>query len=141
MLWLEYTFIFLTRASFWYSFNLVVVLLKMMWMTQLQFLEEKQRLSARHSWSSVLRNMEPENQYKTLSSAIEEVHRKGTLMERLAMLENRVLQVRRHLYMSNTARCLLSFIINVIFSCSHLAVPRDGSGKHNRVLLFHRCSA
>lgn len=40
--------------------------------------------------------MEPvpeEDQCKTLSSAIEEAHQKGTLMERVAVLENRVLQV------------------------------------------------
>ena len=35
------------------------------------------------------------NNNKTLSSAMEEVHHKGTLMERLEMLENRVLQVGR----------------------------------------------
>lgn len=61
---------------------------------QLQFLEEK-HCSARkqNSSSSAIRQSLPEDQeFKTLSSALEEVHHKGTLMERVAMLENRVLQ-------------------------------------------------
>lgn len=63
---------------------------------QLQFLEHKHCLSASHSSSSACKTMEPvpeEDQCKTLSSAIEEAHQKGTLMERVAVLENRVLQV------------------------------------------------
>ncbi|KAA8547624.1 hypothetical protein F0562_004053 [Nyssa sinensis] len=58
----------------------------------LQLLEEKHGLSGRHSSSSVDRKMESEDQCKSLSTALEEVHHKGTLMERLAILENRVLQ-------------------------------------------------
>lgn len=72
-----------------------------MLMMQLQFLEEKHCLSSKHSSSScsfpACESSEPAVQdlesYKTLSSAIEEVNRKGTLLERVAVLENRVLQV------------------------------------------------
>lgn len=71
-----------------------------MLMMQLQFLEEKHCLSSKHSSSScsfpACESSEPaqdHESYKTLSSAIEEVNRKGTLMERVAVLENRVLQV------------------------------------------------
>lgn len=71
-----------------------------MLMMQLKFLEEKHCLSSKHSSSScsfpACESSEPaqdHESYKTLSSAIEEVNRKGTLMERVAVLENRVLQV------------------------------------------------
>ncbi|KAF3440913.1 hypothetical protein FNV43_RR19199 [Rhamnella rubrinervis] len=79
----------------------------------LQFLEEKQSLpmSARHSWSPVLRNMKLENQYKTLSSAIEEVHHKGTLLERVAMLENRVLQLCQEMDVGNASGSSSSTIV------------------------------
>ncbi|PON50050.1 hypothetical protein PanWU01x14_226870 [Parasponia andersonii] len=61
----------------------------------LQFLEEKHRSSVRKSLRAGVPNMEAENNcnVKTLSSAMEEVHHKGTLMERLAMLEKRVLEL------------------------------------------------
>lgn len=61
---------------------------------QVQLLEEKQRSSGRHSSNpAVAREMEQEDQCKTLYSALEEVHHKGTLIERLTTLENRILQV------------------------------------------------
>ncbi|BBH08134.1 microspore-specific promoter 2 [Prunus dulcis] len=61
-------------------------------MGKLQFLEHKHCLSASHSSSPACKTMEPvlEYQRKTLSSAIEEAHQKGTLMERVAVLENRL---------------------------------------------------
>ncbi|GFZ18273.1 hypothetical protein Acr_27g0000120 [Actinidia rufa] len=40
----------------------------------------------------VIRNIEPGEQHITLSNALDEVHHKETLMERLEMLEKRVLQ-------------------------------------------------
>ncbi|KAB5534874.1 hypothetical protein DKX38_017960 [Salix brachista] len=46
---------------------------------------------------SVVRIVEAEDQCKNLSSVLEEVQHKGTLMDRLEMLENRVLQVSKHL--------------------------------------------
>lgn len=63
---------------------------------QLHFLEEKHSLSGRHTAKSVVRTVEAEDQCKNLSSALEEVQHKGTLMDRLEMLENRVLQVSKH---------------------------------------------
>ncbi|KAL6222134.1 hypothetical protein ACLB2K_005526 [Fragaria x ananassa] len=64
-----------------------------------QFLEEKHCLSSKHSSSSSTAAAcesselaQDRESYKSLSSAIEEVHCKGTLMERVAMLESRVLQ-------------------------------------------------
>ncbi|KAL6226875.1 hypothetical protein ACLB2K_000834 [Fragaria x ananassa] len=67
----------------------------------LQFLEEKHCLSSKHSSSSSTTAAcesselaQDRESYKSLSSAIEEVHCKGTLIERVAMLESRVLQVK-----------------------------------------------
>ncbi|KAK1439267.1 hypothetical protein QVD17_05083 [Tagetes erecta] len=42
--------------------------------------------------------------YKTLSSALEDVHYKGTLIDRLAMLENRVLQMCLDMEEGSTSR-------------------------------------
>ncbi|KAI9165804.1 hypothetical protein LWI28_020797 [Acer negundo] len=52
-----------------------------------------QLLEESHSSSGVIRKMKKEDDFKTLLSALEEVHRKGTLIERLTLLENRVLQL------------------------------------------------
>ncbi|GKV21854.1 hypothetical protein SLEP1_g31793 [Rubroshorea leprosula] len=46
--------------------------------------------------------MEPEVESRTLSSALEEVNRKGTLIERLSALENRVLKLSLDLDIGNT---------------------------------------
>lgn len=64
---------------------------------QLQLLEEKYGTSGRHLTTSVIRKTEKEedSHSKPLSFALEEVRQKGTLMDRLAMLENRVLQVSK----------------------------------------------
>ena len=61
---------------------------------QLQFLEEKHFFERKQysSGSAVGESLPEDQEFKTLSSAMEEVHHKGTLMERVAMLENRVLQ-------------------------------------------------
>jgi hypothetical protein len=69
---------------------------------QLQFLEEKHSSSGRgrHAAKSVVRTVEAEDQCKALTSALEEVQHKGTLMWRLETLENRALQVSKHLYIS-----------------------------------------
>ncbi|EXB95100.1 hypothetical protein L484_007047 [Morus notabilis] len=55
----------------------------------LQFLEERhnKKINVDVNWSSV------ENKSVPMSSAMEEVHYRGTLMDRLATLENRVLQL------------------------------------------------
>lgn len=55
---------------------------------QIRLLEEKRTLPRRDFGTA-----EGENECKTLSSALEEVQHKGTLMERLAILEKRVLEV------------------------------------------------
>ncbi|KAL1553722.1 hypothetical protein AAHA92_14357 [Salvia divinorum] len=46
--------------------------------------------------------IETKNECKTLSSALEEVHHKGTLMERLALLEKRVLELSLEIVEGNT---------------------------------------
>lgn len=55
---------------------------------QVQLLEERH-----YSSSPVTTKLKKEEECKTLSSALEEVNHKGTLMERLTMLESQVLQV------------------------------------------------
>ena len=63
---------------------------------QLQLLEEKHGLSGTHVTGSVIsetEKLEEDSHRKPLSSALEEVRQKGTLMDRLAILESRVLQV------------------------------------------------
>ena len=57
-------------------------------MVQLQLLEEKNNVQEK----TVIRKIKPEEKHITLSNSIEEVHHKGTLMERLEMLEKLVLQ-------------------------------------------------
>lgn len=69
---------------------------------QLQLLEEKHGTSGRHLTDSVISKTENEegSQSKPLSFALEEVRQKGTLMDRLAILEKRVLQVLKQLLKS-----------------------------------------
>lgn len=64
-------------------------------MMQLRLLEEKHNLSASHSSKPDIQKLvkQEDDQCKTLSTALDEVQQKGTLMERLTILENRVLQV------------------------------------------------
>ncbi|XP_021274981.1 uncharacterized protein LOC110409826 [Herrania umbratica] len=76
----------------------------------LQFLEERRWcLSARQS-SNYPSLTSMEVQCKTLSSALEEVSLKGTLMERLTELENRVSQLSLELDIGNTLRSSSSTI-------------------------------
>lgn len=68
-------------------------------------MEEKHCLSSIFS-SGDLVKVEDQEQCKTISSALEEVHHKGTLMDRVAMLEDRVLQVfLRHIISLN--KCII----------------------------------
>ncbi|KAL6226874.1 hypothetical protein ACLB2K_000834 [Fragaria x ananassa] len=76
----------------------------------LQFLEEKHCLSSKHSSSSSTTAAcesselaQDRESYKSLSSAIEEVHCKGTLIERVAMLESRVLQLSLEMDLENAS--------------------------------------
>ncbi|XP_058073348.1 uncharacterized protein LOC131222338 [Magnolia sinica] len=59
----------------------------------LQYLEERRNSSDAHYSCSFPINTGVDKQCKPLSSVLEEVHFKGTVMERVAMLENRVLQL------------------------------------------------
>ncbi|KAK3034173.1 hypothetical protein RJ639_034313 [Escallonia herrerae] len=70
----------------------------------LQLMEEKHSLSGRHSSKPAVANLVEEVHSKTLSSALEEVDHKGTLMERLATLENRVFQLGLDMDEGNTSR-------------------------------------
>ncbi|KAL3527346.1 hypothetical protein ACH5RR_012002 [Cinchona calisaya] len=72
----------------------------------LQHLEEKQSLSARHSSNPVVQKVkqDQDDPCKTLSAALEEVQRKGTLVERLTMLETRVLQLSLEMDEGNTSK-------------------------------------
>ncbi|KAK9164832.1 hypothetical protein Scep_000023 [Stephania cephalantha] len=62
---------------------------------QLSAMEAKQNKSQRYSCSpeSVGSKLDDDKRHKPLSSALQEVQFKGTLMERVAMQENRVLQL------------------------------------------------
>ncbi|GMP32271.1 hypothetical protein CsSME_00006106 [Camellia sinensis var. sinensis] len=80
-------------------------------MMQLQLLEEKHSLLGSHSNSTkpVVRKMETEeeeedDECKTLSNALEEVLHKGSLMDRLQMLEKRVLLLSIYMDEGNTSR-------------------------------------
>ncbi|PIN00733.1 hypothetical protein CDL12_26764 [Handroanthus impetiginosus] len=68
----------------------------------LYLLEEKHSLSRRDF--SVATKENGEKECKTLSLALEEVQHKGTLMERLTMLENRVLQLSMEMDEGNTSK-------------------------------------
>lgn len=72
----------------------------------MQILEERHGPSARHPNDLVMRKAEPQDECKSISSALEEVQLKGTLVERVAMLENRLLQV--------ASTTLLTIIISTI---------------------------
>lgn len=60
---------------------------------QMQTLEESHGLSARHPNDLAVKKFEPQDECKSISLALEEVHHKGTLVDRVAILENRLLQV------------------------------------------------
>ncbi|KAI3446855.1 hypothetical protein Pfo_003520 [Paulownia fortunei] len=65
----------------------------------LHLFEEKHSLSRRDFCAA-----ESNNVCKTLSSALEEVQHKGTLIERLTLLENRVLQLSLEMDEGNTSK-------------------------------------
>lgn len=61
---------------------------------QLLILEERHRNTAPHSDAVADKRLKlQEEQCKNVVSALEEVHYKGTLLERVAVLENRVIKV------------------------------------------------
>lgn len=60
---------------------------------QLQVLEEKHGMSPKNEKGKEEENSEYCRSTLSLSTALEEVHHKGTLVDRLTALENRVLKV------------------------------------------------
>ncbi|KAL0300000.1 UNVERIFIED_CONTAM: hypothetical protein Sangu_2505000 [Sesamum angustifolium] len=82
-------------------------------MLQLQLLEEKHGLSRRDFSCGNTCAADAESnvdECKTLSSALEEVQRKGTLIERLVLLENRVLQLSLEMDEGNTSKSSTSTV-------------------------------
>ncbi|XP_077211893.1 uncharacterized protein LOC143847096 isoform X2 [Tasmannia lanceolata] len=76
--------------------------------TRLQQLEEKQRLTQSYVLPDSHHLINPstvnfDRQCKSLASALQEVHFKGTLMDRLRLLENRILQLNNELEKGNSA--------------------------------------
>ncbi|XP_011078621.1 uncharacterized protein LOC105162309 [Sesamum indicum] len=78
----------------------------------LQLLEEKHSLSRRDFCGNTCAVDAGSNvdECKTLSSALDEVHRKGTLIERLVLLENRVLQLSLEMDEGNTSKSSTSTV-------------------------------
>ncbi|KAL6959777.1 hypothetical protein U1Q18_039932 [Sarracenia purpurea var. burkii] len=68
---------------------------------QLQLLEEKHKLAGRRHTPELAAAQQTETEYqrKALYAALDEVHRKGTLVERVEMIENRVLLLQMNLDM------------------------------------------
>ncbi|KAG8367467.1 hypothetical protein BUALT_Bualt16G0075100 [Buddleja alternifolia] len=93
----------------------------------LQLLEEKHSLSRRdfsaRSFASTTRTTATENkddyELKTVFSALEEVQHKGTLVERLTALENRVLQLGLEMDEENTSKSSSSTV-----QVSELSIPK-----------------
>ncbi|KAL5984992.1 hypothetical protein ACLOJK_038829 [Asimina triloba] len=73
--------------------TLCLAVLSAILLVQLQFLEERQNPSYAHNSCSSPSNKEVGKQCQPLSSELEEVRFKGTLIECVAMLENRILQL------------------------------------------------
>ncbi|KAJ1388906.1 hypothetical protein SESBI_38719 [Sesbania bispinosa] len=68
------------------------------------FLEERHCCTTGHSVSDFDKCLKQEDQCKSLSYALEEVHHKGTLLDRVALLENRVIQLCMDMDLGNTSR-------------------------------------
>ncbi|XP_056176216.1 uncharacterized protein LOC115683734 [Syzygium oleosum] len=78
-------------------------------------LEERQSLSARYPLVAEKIRAKEQDHCKTISSAPEEAHHRGTLMDRVAMLEDRVLQLS------------LEIEVGIISKSSYSAVPTTGN--------------
>ncbi|KAL0427220.1 UNVERIFIED_CONTAM: hypothetical protein Slati_2896800 [Sesamum latifolium] len=95
----------------------------------LQLLEEKHSLSRRDLCGNTCAADVESNidECKTLSSALEEVQRKGTLIERLVLLENRVLQLSLEMDEGNTSHSSTSTVEVSEMSAKHsqlLSIPK-----------------
>ncbi|KAL1820481.1 hypothetical protein ACET3Z_015350 [Daucus carota] len=94
----------------------------------LQLLEEKHGLSGTHVTGSVIsetEELEEDSHRKPLSSALEEVRQKGTLMDRLAILENRVLQLSLAMDERNSSRSSSSTTAQIVSEISDAQIVAD----------------
>ncbi|XP_017245991.1 uncharacterized protein LOC108217650 isoform X2 [Daucus carota subsp. sativus] len=94
----------------------------------LQLLEEKHGLSGTHVTGSVIsetEKLEEDSHRKPLSSALEEVRQKGTLMDRLAILENRVLQLSLAMDERNSSRSSSSTTAQIVSEISDAQIVAD----------------
>ncbi|KAG4992113.1 hypothetical protein AAZX31_09G177800 [Glycine max] len=71
---------------------------------QMLFLEERHGYGAPNLAVVADKCLKPEEQCKSMFSALEEVHHKGSLLERVAVLENRLIQLSRDMDLENTSR-------------------------------------
>ncbi|KAK1361894.1 Vacuolar iron transporter family protein [Heracleum sosnowskyi] len=94
----------------------------------LHLLEEKHGTSGRHITSSVISHTEKEedSHSKPLSFALEEVGQKGTLMDRLAILENRVLQLSLVMDERNSSRSSSSTTGHIVSDAQNVAGQEKG---------------
>ncbi|XP_030536797.1 uncharacterized protein LOC115745408 isoform X2 [Rhodamnia argentea] len=78
----------------------------------LQALEERQNSSARYPSGLAVEKIRTKEQdhCKAISSALEEAHHKGTLMDRVAMLEDRVLQLSLEIEVGNISKSSYSVV-------------------------------
>ncbi|KAF8011242.1 hypothetical protein BT93_J1751 [Corymbia citriodora subsp. variegata] len=81
-------------------------------MKQLEVLEERQSLSASFPSGLVAEKIRAKEQdhCRTISSALEEARHKGTLMDRVAMLEDRVLQLSLEIEVGNISKSSYSVV-------------------------------
>lgn len=89
----------------------------------LQLLEEKH--------PAVQKVKHEDDECKTLSSALEEVQHKGTLVERLAVLENRVLQLSLEMDEGNTSKSSSSTVPGSE-KLDHGFTSSTGSGRQDK---------
>ncbi|KAG9456608.1 hypothetical protein H6P81_001116 [Aristolochia fimbriata] len=92
------------------------------------YLEETRNLPARRSGDFIPIKMGVEKQLKPLSSALDEVHFKGTLLERIDILENRVLQLSLVIEDGSTSSSS-TFLTTENIECSFL--KKDDSSNTN----------
>ncbi|KAL8133799.1 uncharacterized protein LOC141712672 [Apium graveolens] len=94
----------------------------------LQLLEEKHGISGRHLTTSVISETgkEEDSPSKPLSFALEEVRQKGTLINRLAMLENRVLQLSLVMDERNSSRSSSSITGHIVSDAQNVAGQEKG---------------
>ncbi|XP_048140106.1 uncharacterized protein LOC115744803 isoform X2 [Rhodamnia argentea] len=87
----------------------------------LQVLEERQSSSARYPSGLAVEKVRAKEQdhCKAISSALEEAHHKGTLMDRVAMLEDRVLQLSLEIEVGNISKSRYSAVPTTTEKVNH----------------------